>query len=284
MNDGLKLGSSPIGYDHYGPKVKEFSKRAIEQKIVVNDTGKKPRLAWQWKAARESDSTIIKQLNNLGVEIKKQKLSYIWRNPFYCGIIAHRMLDGKIVAGKHEELVDQDTFLKVQSIIHQNNQGYKVKKQIDERLLSDSLFCYKCGAKMIGYEVKSKGRHYYKCNKCSGVSINADTSERMKNRTGAHNLFIELLESYQLDEKYRDLFNLQLKKMLSSTDKSRKNEEAIYKKQLTELKNKMDKLEERYAFCNIDQSIYDKYSSQTEDRRPNCEFRSQIRLFGDRHI
>ena len=100
----------------------------------------------------------------------------------------------------------------------------------------------KCGNRLTGYEVKAKNRHYYKCNRCKGVSINADTSERMKNRKGAHNMFIELISSYKLDDAYLDLFKLQMKKILNSTGKSQKSEEAVWKQQLTVLKRQERKV------------------------------------------
>lgn len=93
----------------------------------------------------------------------------------------------------------------------------------------------------------------------------------MENDTGAHNLFVDLLESYQLEDKYLELFTFQMKKLLSSTDKSLKSEEAIYKKQLTELKNKKDKLEERFVFNEIQQSLYDKFLSQIDNQIDELE-------------
>ena len=49
--------------------------------------------------------------------ISKQRMSEMWRNPFYCGISTHRMLDGKVVKGKWEKLISEKDFLKVQEIL-----------------------------------------------------------------------------------------------------------------------------------------------------------------------
>jgi len=46
---GNWLGTAPFGYDHYGPRVKDFSKREYKQRIVLNETGKLLRQAWEWK-------------------------------------------------------------------------------------------------------------------------------------------------------------------------------------------------------------------------------------------
>ena len=190
LHSGKKLGSTPVGFDHFGPKVKNPKMFHFQQKIVVNETGKKLRLAWQWKIEGETDSSIRKRLLELGVTISKQRLSDMWRNPFYCGIISHKMLDGEIVKGNHEALISQETFLKVQDIISQNNQGYSVEKKNTDRPLAGTILCPICGSKLTGYFNKQRGRHYYKCNLCNGVSINADTpyAKRYKNNYGAHNI------------------------------------------------------------------------------------------------
>ncbi|MCF8345988.1 MAG: recombinase family protein [Bacteroidales bacterium] len=250
----------------------------FQQKIVVNETGEKLRLAWQWKIEGETDSSIRKRLLELGVTISKQRLSDMWRNPFYCGIISHKMLDGEIVKGNHEALISKETFLKVQDIISQNNQGYSVEKKNTDRPLAGTILCPICSSKLTGYFNKQRGRHYYKCNLCNGVSINADTpyAKRYKNNYGAHNLFIELLDTFHLDEKYNDLFILQMEKMLSNTDKASKSEEALYKKQLTELNNKKEKLHERFAFGDIEQEMYYKFLSQIEGKITELEAKFDI--------
>ena len=56
---------------------------------------------------------------------------------------------------------------------------------------------------MSGYLAKKKGLHYYKCQKCKGVTINANTSNKYK--IGAHDLFIKLLSLYELKPEYQEL-------------------------------------------------------------------------------
>ena len=63
---------------------------------------------------------------------------------------------------------------------------------------------------MTGYEVKYKKTHYYKCQKCKGVSINAVTTPMAKGK-GANDLFKELLDTYQLPANLKEPFKGQLK-------------------------------------------------------------------------
>ena len=44
---------------------------------------------------------------------------------------------------------------------------YKIENANSERPLNGHIYCSECGSKMVGYEVKKKKLHYYKCLKCS---------------------------------------------------------------------------------------------------------------------
>jgi len=68
---------------------------------------------------------------------------------------------------------------------------------------------------MSGYEVKSKNLHYYKCQTCKGISINSNTPRiKFPDKTGAHELFLSLLSSYELSPEMVDPFKLQIEKIM----------------------------------------------------------------------
>ena len=75
-------------------------------------------------------------------------------------------------------------------------------------------------------------------------------------------LFVKELEKYQLEDTFVDIYKLQIKKMLGNITKEQKNENALIKKQLTELKTKKEKLEERFAFGEITQEMYIKFNNK----------------------
>jgi ribosomal protein L37AE/L43A len=151
----------------------------------------------------------------------------MWRNPFFAGIQTNAFMDGKPIKGKWEPMVSEETFWKVQEILNDNHhQGYKVQKSVSERPLIGILYCSHCGSKLTGYEVKKKGKHYYKCQKCKGMTINAVTSSRQKRKKGAHDLFVELLNSYVFSREYIKAFELQLKRIMNFNS----NEDVEHKK------------------------------------------------------
>jgi len=47
----------------------------------------------------------------------KQQLHKIFINPFYSPVIAHGMLNRKVIEGVHEKMISKEAFLKVNGII-----------------------------------------------------------------------------------------------------------------------------------------------------------------------
>ncbi|MBN2396426.1 MAG: recombinase family protein [Candidatus Atribacteria bacterium] len=251
VKSGQNFGVAPLGYDHYGPRVVDPLKRDIEQRIEVNKDGNVLRKAWKWKLEGLSDPEIIKKLDVLGIKISKQKISRMWRNAFYCGIQNNAFLDGKPIKGNWEPLISEEVFWRVQNILDGNNQGYKIDKDNCSRPLVGTLFCIVCGKKLTGYEVKKKKLHYYKCQQCLGISINAESSVKMKTK-GAHQMFMELLESYRLEDKYIQPFILQLKKTFVNMKKEAFEQRDALTKKIKGLEAELDTLNERYAFGKFD--------------------------------
>ena len=93
LEAGNWLGKAPRGYTLRGKKVNDYSKMQEYQEITINKEGELLKQAWQWKLMGERDYVIKQKLENLGLKIPKQSISSIWRNPFYCGVIVHALLD-----------------------------------------------------------------------------------------------------------------------------------------------------------------------------------------------
>ena len=276
LRDGNWLGRAPLGYDHTGPKTIDHNRYSRVQKIFINEDGRKLKQAWQWKLEGVQDIEIARRLNKLGLKIDSKRLSDMWRNPFYCGIMANRLMDGKVIEGNHEALISREMFLKVNEINNRRKKGYAINKLVEERPLTGDILCFQCGNKLTGYLVRKKGLHYYKCQKCKGITINAITKSLIPDRTGAHVLFIELLKSYQIKPEFIELVKIQLEKMVNLTNNSSKKEEALFKKRLTELERDRDGLEERFALGKINEDLYRKFSSKLESEIYEHKEKNQI--------
>lgn len=84
----------------------------------------------------------------------KQQLTKIFKRSFYCGMINHGLLEGKIVEGDHEKMISPEIFLKVNNI-HQGSGGYGVPHKKDQDAVPLKIFikCNTCNrAKMSHFE------------------------------------------------------------------------------------------------------------------------------------
>lgn len=150
LRAGNWLGKAPLGYHHTGPRTTDHNRYSREQSLTLNETGLKLRQAWQWKLEGVQDYIILDRLKELGISIRLQKLSDMWRNPFYCGLITNRMIDGEIIEGHHEPLVSKEVFLKINNLNTRRPKGYNIEKINDNRPLTGDMLCNKCGNKMTG--------------------------------------------------------------------------------------------------------------------------------------
>jgi site-specific DNA recombinase len=268
IKEGKWLGNAPKGYDHFGPKVKDMRFYASEQSIKLNDDGRLLQKAWQWKVQGERDYIIIKKLEDLGLKISKQTLSDIWRNPFYCGISTHKMLDGEVTKGQWEKMVSERDFLLVQEILKGNNFGYKQEKTNPNRPLNGFITCSCCGNKLTGYEVKKKGVHYYKCQGCNGSigTINANTTRRSIGE-GANDLFAEFLGQYSLSEQTVKAFEVQLKLTYELLSGESKDDNKLYQKELDKHEAKLKTIKQNRMMGLVDdEELYLEMKSELETK------------------
>ena len=265
LEKGNRLGTCPQGYDHYGPRVRNEKFFQKYQKIEVNKEGQLIKKAWQWKVSGlYSDAQIISKLASYGLKILPQKLSKIWRNPFYCGININKLL-GEPKKGNWEPLVSEKDFIKVQQLLEGNPSGYQHKKDEESRPLSRLLKCYDCGSYMIGYKSKKKNIHYYRCSKCRGVNLNAQTTPKSQRR-GANDLFIDLLSQYSLPESLTPLVELQLTKMFNHYQKDHSDDEQSLEFKLKKLEQKKKELTIRHGLGELDKETFELTSEHLIDQ------------------
>jgi site-specific DNA recombinase len=256
LRKGNRFGSSPTGYDHYGPRVSDGRFLAKEQRIVVNHDGKILKDAWGWKlSGRYSDAQIIVKMQARGLTMLKQQVSAMWRNPFYCGILINK-LAGEPVRGNWEAIVSMEDFMKVQQLLEGNQSGYQHRKDEDLRPLTRSLKCSHCLRYMVGYHNKKKDLHYYRCLQCNGVSLSARTTPKGRKKS-AEQLLIELLDQYRLPEGIQPLVELQIKKLFDHFNQDMGSKGGELQNQRTTFQNQLTSLKIRRGLGQIDQETFD---------------------------
>ena len=260
LRKGYFMGKAPIGYDHYGPKVRNEKFLSMQQRIVINKDGKLLKQAWQWKASGlYSDAQIMDKLAAKGLHLTPQKMSATWRIPFYAGIIINKLI-AEPVKGNWEPLVSMEDFIGVQNIldcVHPgNHSGYTHNKEVEPRPLTRLLKCDGCKRYLVGYRNKKKDLHYYKCLHCKGVSLNAMTTKKAL-RKGANELFTDFLDNYRLSDGIASLVKLQLTKLFDHLNGNRGNVDRSLKSQLEVLEKKRKELSIRHGMGDIDKETYD---------------------------
>ncbi len=264
LQKGELIGKPPMGYDYYGPLVRDKNFYSHEQKVLINEDGKKLRKAWQWKLQGHNDTVIMNRLKSMGVKMYKQKLSKMWRNTFYCGVRFSSLLEEPVV-GLWEPMVSIKEFAKVNGFLKTDRSHYESTIMEDYRPLQGFIYCPECGRKFTGYRSTKTGTHYYKCSLrgCSGGNINA---ERTQNSTqeGMHDLFRSLLESYSLNIELKPIFKDLLEKTFKELDKETTEQRKWLKTQKTVLENDIEGVTTQFFRGKIKESIYDKMISKME--------------------
>ncbi len=248
VRKGFWMGPAPMGYDQYRVNG--------EQVIKPNKTGKLVRLAFQLKAEQGlSNTDIIQRLKAQGLTLYNQTLTKVFRNPFYCGLITHGLLgEGEVIEGRHEPLVSRDVFLRVNGLQAQNAHGYTQVKEDAQLPLRHHIKCGECHKPLTGYEMKKKGIHYYKCN-TKGCCLN-------RNAGKMHELYQGLLKEYQIDPILLPQVQEMMGQVFAKLSQEHVQEEKRLKLQSAELKKKLDTLERRYAYGEIEREIFQKFSGE----------------------
>ena len=261
LRKGYWLWTPPVGYIN-----KKKYHKAVDWEIVPSKDGKLIKKAFAWKLKGiYSNTDIIDKLKNLGITIDERRLSEMFKNPFYCGVLVSKMIPGEIIEGKHKALVSKEDFLKINSI--ETHHPKHRKAENDNLPLKQFIYCESCKLPLTGYLVKKKGLYYYKC-RTKGCSCN-------KSAKSLHTYFAEDLKTYQLDPKYKEIVKDVMTYTYDNITKEIRTQKKSVKKTITELSTKIESIEERYALGEINSAIYkkfkDKYESQKQELQSKIE-------------
>ena len=88
--------------------------------------------------------------------INKKNLHKILTNPYYKGIVCYK---GVEYQGKNESIIDEATWTKVQEVLSSNVCGERTR--VHEHYLKSTVYCGKCGARLIIHNARSKSGNIY---------------------------------------------------------------------------------------------------------------------------
>ncbi len=177
------MGRPPLGYD--------IVQRDGKKQIVLNAKGKLISKAFGWRAQGMSNEEVRLKMAAAGWKLPNQRVSDMLRNPFYCGLVAHNALEGKVIEGNQEKAVSKELFLHVNGLLAKNGHGYSLTPENDEIPLKKFVRCANCDKPLTGYKAKKNQQFYYKCN-TKGCTCNR-RAEQM------HKEFKKLIIPYQIE-------------------------------------------------------------------------------------
>lgn len=252
LRQGKWCGTAPTGYKWENGK-------------IIQDTAKAPlvRMAFNWKLKNPTMTSeqIRARLRKKGLPLGKNTMSKIFKNPFYCGLLAHNLLQGEVVPGNHEPIVSKRTFLAVNNIMNErNNHGWQVAQEPEELPLKGYVRCAKCGTPMTGYITKSKNGKprktpiaYYKCR--------IDGCRKNVNAKHLGEVFVRELMKYQVKPELMPLIEQEIRAELGIKQDKRITELKRLKGSAKELDRKLKRLKERYVLEEeITRSDYEEFT------------------------
>lgn len=250
---GIWCTAPPIGYD--------IVRLNGKKEFRVNSVGKLLRKGFNWKAEGLSNIDVRNKLAAHGLKLNTQRVSDFLRNPFYCGLLVHSSLEGRVVDGIQEKVISKEIFLKVNGLLAQNHFGYTVKPENEDAPLKRFLKCDDCGNYLRAYKAYKNQKYYYKCN-TAGCKCNKRADE-------LNEAVKSMLEKYTVDinEDYRQLIRTQTIITYNQLNKDKEDLKGAFEKQLAEVEKKIERLEERYVLEEIDSTMFQKFKAKFHAER-----------------
>ncbi|MEN3283361.1 MAG: site-specific recombinase [Solirubrobacteraceae bacterium] len=156
---------APIGYVHVREMVDSHEVRVV---VVDPDRAHLVRLAFNLYATGDfalSELAALLEARGLRTRPTRRseaqplgvnRLAAMLRNEYYIGVVRY---DGKVYEGRHEKLVDEATFQRVQEMLDSKRQsGERAWRNF--HYLRGSVFCAECGGRLMYTRVRGRSGYY----------------------------------------------------------------------------------------------------------------------------
>ncbi|PIF02666.1 MAG: resolvase, partial [Propionibacterium sp.] len=240
--NGGTIGKAPLGYLNRQGR----DDQGRETRWVEIDPERGPLMTQAFELYATGQWTLSKlanHLNNQGLTttptpnkpakpLNQNKLLDLLRNPYYQGIITYQ---GVQYPGKHQPLIDNTTWQKVQTTLNAHRNGER--RRIHNHHLKTTIRCGQCGSRLIIHKAKARNGQTYPYFVCS-------YRQRNRNKCQFKAVLIHEVEQ-QIENIYK---NIQITKQQRHQIQTHLLEEldhiyANQQTQLTNLNNKRQKLQ-----------------------------------------
>lgn len=252
---------APIGYKNITNPNKNCEK--VAKKIIVLDPEMAPLVVETFKTYALGQCNVYELNDKMfdrglrshsGKKLAPSMMYTLLKNKVYLGEI--HWLDIH-VKGKHEPLIDESTFNRVQSVIASNG-GNRCKRRKYFWLLNGYVYCPIHGCKYTAEWHLNKSKAYYHCSNQNGCGKYVEKSELEKQ-------VATKLKNLEFSEEFTSLIVRRVKAILLS----RKSDYSSAQRGLQNQKNaweaKLQVAEDRLFDQTIDKGVYLKIKTQTNE-------------------
>ena len=225
----------------------------------------------------KSQVQILDELSHRGVTIRKNTFSLMLRNPLYCGKLRARAFKDEpeyLVDGKHEAIISQETFIKVQDLLVEYRKETKHPRyhtRREELPLRGFLLCNECGEKMTGSASKSRNgdRHfYYHCNHCRTTRYRAgDVNDSV----------VKMLKSLSVSSEVEELFKVIVQLVFNEDQISDAKEKELATKKLDQLNEQIERLDDLLLGGKLKIEDYNSMKEKLSNRLNQLKSKQQIK-------
>ncbi len=204
-------------------------------------------------------------LKKRALALGQKKLTDLFRNPFYCGLIVNSLIPGEVIQGKHEALIPKKVFLKTHDLLHAGDTPKKYSFDDENLPLKKFVRSSVCGTPYTGFIVKKKGLYYYK-NRRKGSNENRSAKK-------LHVEFLNLLGRFKIaDRKYIEPLTDIIHDTLIDKNQEVLNDQKRLTKELGQLEERINTLERRFVVVNeITKSQYDLFMPELKAKERELE-------------
>lgn len=266
IKEGRMMGIAPYGYIN---KCTEDGRKyvAVKEPEASN-------IIWAFKQVAKGHlpTAIVRtQMNKRdGRNISLNAFMEALKNVAYCGKLLLRAQgneEEKIVEGKHEGLISDELFMKVQNVLRKK--GTKDlrlpggKAVNDERYpLRGILLCPKCGNNLTASGSKGRKKHYYyyHCTSACGFRHNSEV---------VNELFESELSKFEFQPAMRKILNTIILNNFKNASSSVEDERATITNRVKALNERISKARDMFLSDKIDEDdfrdIKNRYKNELDD-------------------
>jgi site-specific DNA recombinase len=188
-----------------------------------------------------------------GMNVSFPTLSKMLRNPFYKGMIQHKLLGDQLAVGNHPPVVEAYIWQAVQDILENNVKGSSIEDMLP---LKRFIKCGDCGRTMTGYQIKKKQKPNgdYRVRKSQPIYYKCQCA----NHSGAkmHEEFIDTLKNFCIDHTLVDSFRTVLTETYTRMSAKHEVDTKLLQRRITEQTTFRDKLDQKFVEGHIDTDTY----------------------------